>query len=288
MEHERQQAQREPAGILTPPPALRTDLALYLRMIGARVRGQMQYRVSFALDIVSRFLINGLELAALFILMGRFTTLAGWSVGELAFLYGLVTVAFALHEVVAQSLEDLSRTIRAGEFDRILVRPVTPIVQVLASDFQMKRLGRALTGVLALALALTRVHLHWTAAKLAYLPVVIASGVLLFAAVDLIGGTLSFWTVERSEVINVFTYGGVYLSSYPISIYQAWLRRTFTFIIPIAFVAYYPGLYFLDRADPLGLPRAVSFLTPFVAVAFAAVAYRFWEWGLRHYQSTGS
>ena len=153
---------------------------------------------------------------------------------------------------------------RQGEFDRILLRPITPIVQVLASDFQLKRIGRALTGIVALVLALMRVHLTWTVGKVLYLPVVILSGVLLFAAIDLIGGTLCFWTIERTEVINVFTYGGVFMSSYPISIYQAWIRRTFTFLIPIAFVAYYPGLYFLDRTDPLGLPRFVSFLTPLV------------------------
>ena len=78
------------------------------------------------------------------------------------------------------------------------------------------------------------------------------------------------------------------MSSYPLSIYQAWIRRTFTFIIPIAFAAYYPGLYFLGRADPLGLPRFVSFLTPVVALAFSMVALGFWNWGVRHYQSTGS
>ncbi len=267
---------------------LRTEFALYLRFIAARVRGQMQYRASFILDIVSRFLVNGLELAGIFILFHQFSSLGGWGVGEIVFLYSLVTISFALHEVIAQSFEDFSLTVRQGEFDRILLRPVTPIVQVLASDFQLKRLGRAITGILALVLALMRVHLTWTAGKLLYMPVVILSGVFLFAAIDLIGGTLCFWTIERSEVINVFTNGGVFMSSYPISIYQAWIRRTFTFLIPIAFVAYYPGLYFLDRTDPLGLPRFVSFLTPAVTVAFCAVALWFWSWGVRQYQSTGS
>ncbi|MDQ2783583.1 MAG: ABC-2 family transporter protein [Chloroflexota bacterium] len=270
------------------PSAGRDEFSLYLRFIAARVRGQMQYRASFILDIISTFLANGLELAGIFILFHRFSSLGGWSVGEIVFLYALVSISFAFHEVVAQSFEDFSLTVRQGEFDRILLRPITPIVQVLASDFQLKRLGRALTGVLALVLALTRVHVIWTIGKLLYLPVVILSGVFLFAAIDLIGGTLCFWTIERSEVINVFTYGGVFLSSYPISIYQAWIRRTFTFLIPIAFVAYYPGLYFLDRTDPLGLPRFVSFLTPAVTVAFCAVALWFWEWGVRQYQSTGS
>ena len=75
---------------------LRTEFALYLRFIGARIRSQMQYKVSFVLDVVSRFLVNGLELAAIFILFNRFSSLGGWSVGEVAFLYGLVTVSFAL------------------------------------------------------------------------------------------------------------------------------------------------------------------------------------------------
>jgi ABC-2 type transport system permease protein len=273
---------------LPPHSALRAELDLYLRFTGARVRGQMQYRASFILDVVSRFLINGLELAAIFILFNRFTSLGEWHVGDIAFLYGLVTISFALHEVIAQSFEDFSFTIRQGEFDRILLRPVTPIVQVLASDFQLKRVGRVLTGVLALALALPRTEIVWTVGKFVYLPVVVLSGIVLFAAIDLIGGTLCFWTIERTEVINVFTYGGVSMSSYPISIYQAWMRRTFTFIIPLAFIGYYPGLYFLGHHDPLGLPGFVSFLSPFVAAAFAVVALAFWEWGVRHYQSTGS
>ena len=267
---------------------LSTEFALYLRFIGARIRGQMQYRASFVLEVISRFLVSGLELTAIFILFHRFSSVGGWDVGEIAFLYGLVTISFAFHEVVAQSFEDLTTTIRQGEFDRILLRPITPLVQVLASDFQLKRLGRALTGVLALGLALPRVHIVWTVGKVLYLPVVILCGVLLFAAIDLIGGTLCFWTIERTEVINVFTNGGVFMSSYPISIYQAWIRRTFTFLIPIAFVAYYPGLYFLDRTDPLGLPRFASFLTPVATLAFCTAALAFWEWGVRHYQSTGS
>jgi len=87
---------------------LRRWLRLYMRLVGARVRGQMQYRASFLLDVVSRFLINGLELAAIFILFNRFTSLGEWHVGDIAFLYGRVTISFALHEVVAQSFEDFA------------------------------------------------------------------------------------------------------------------------------------------------------------------------------------
>src|SRR5438270_6743942 len=128
---EQQPPLHHPVPLSTQYSVLSTELALYLRFIGARVRGQMQYRASFVLDVISRFLLHGLELAAIFILFHQFSSLGDWTVGEIAFLYGLVTVSFAFHEIVAQSFEDFSLTVRQGEFDRILLRPITPIVQVL-------------------------------------------------------------------------------------------------------------------------------------------------------------
>lgn len=270
------------------PSVLRSEAALYRRFVAARLRGQMQYKFSFALQLIGSFTSTGLELVAVFFTFNRFQNIAGWTLGEVALLYALASISFGLHEMVMQSFEDLSLDIQQGTFDRVLLRPVTPFVQVLAADFQLRRLGRVAQGVVAFGVALTHTHIHWTLGKALFLPVTFISGILLFGALDVLGATLCFWTVERTQVINVFTYGGTFMSSYPFSIYQQWLRRTATFVVPLAFVAYYPGLYLLDRTDPLGLPRIVSFATPLVAVAFFALAWRFWEWGVRHYQSTGS
>lgn len=267
---------------------LRTEFALYRRFVAARVRGQMQYRASFVMQLFSSFAGAVFELIALLIVFGRFTTLGGWTVGEVAFLYALSSISFGTQEMLTAGFDDFSVMILQGEFDRVLVRPVTPFTQVLAADFQLRRLGRVAQGVVALVIALTHTHVAWTVGKLLYFPVVIASGVMLFAGITVLGATLTFWTLQRTEVINVFTYGGTFMSSYPISIYPQWMRRAVTFLIPLAFVSYYPGLYFLDRPDPLGLPGLMRFLAPLVSVCFFAIAWRVWEWGVRQYQSTGS
>ncbi len=253
----------------------------------AHLRGQMQYKRSLTLTLLGSFAGSGLALVVLAITFSRFGTLAGWTFGEVALLYGIASIAFSIQGVVTEGgFDNLAVLVREGTFDRVLLRPVTSFTQMLAADFQLQRLGRALQGVVALALSQT--NIRWTWDKLVYLPVAVASGALFFSGVTVLGATLTFWTIQRSEIINVFTYGGGAASGYPITIWGSGMQRFLTFVFPIAFVAYYPGLYLLDRPDPLGLPRWLPLLSPLVAVAFLAFAWRVWEWGVRHYQSTGN
>ncbi len=54
------------------------DAVLYRRLIGARIRAQMQYRVSFLLMTLIRLIVTGSELLAILILFNYFGELAGW------------------------------------------------------------------------------------------------------------------------------------------------------------------------------------------------------------------
>jgi ABC-2 type transport system permease protein len=103
-----------------------------------------------------------------------------------------------------------------------------------------------------------------------------------------IGATLCFWTVQPIEAVNIFTYGGSEMLSYPAHIYGDWLRRFFTFVVPGALLVYYPALYFLDKPDPTGLPAFAPFLAPLAGFGVLALAFAFWGVGVRHYTSTGT
>jgi ABC-2 type transport system permease protein len=72
------------------------------------------------------------------------------------------------------------------------------------------------------------------------------------------------------------------------SIYQDWLRRIFTFVVPAIFLNYYPALYFLDKPDPFNFPAFAHFLAPVAGAVVFALALAFWKFGLEHYQSTGN
>jgi viologen exporter family transport system permease protein len=264
------------------------DAILYRRLVGARVRAQMQYRASFLLMTLVSFVVTGSDLLAILILFNYFGELAGWRTGEVALLYGLAMVAFGLSEMVAAGFDLFPQAIQRGEFDRVLLRPVGIFVQVLAADFQLRRLGRMVQGCLALALAIAWTSIAWTPLKVFYLLVVLVSGFVMFSALLVLGAVLCFWTVQSIEIVNTVTYGGTEMASYPLPIYHELLQRFFTFVVPLAFVSYFPALYLLDRPELQRLPGWLPGMTPVAAAMLALMAWLAWRVGVRHYQSTGS
>lgn len=261
--------------------------ALYVRLVGARVRAQLQYRTSFALELLGMFLVSFLDFAAILIIFSNVPQLGGWSVSEVALLYATSSLSFAFTDLAIGHLDRFPRLIRDGSFDLLLIRPRGTLFQVVTEDFQLRRLGKALQALLVLGYALGTLRIDWTPERVAMLVVMIPAGALIFASVWVAAICIVFWTIEGGEAANVFTYGGQYLSQFPITIYDRWLRRFLAYVVPMAFVAYFPALFILDKADPLGLPPWVPFASPLVAIAAAAVARLVWRQAVRHYQSAG-
>jgi ABC-2 type transport system permease protein len=260
---------------------------LWRRLVGAQVRSQVQYRGSFALELVGAFVIAFLDFVAVLVIFHNTPRLAEWTVQQVAFLYALSSITFAVTDLLIGHLDLFPRLIRDGNFDILLVRPRGTLFQVLASDFQLRRLGKAAQGILVLVYALSALEIHWTAARVVVLLASIPAGVLIFSAIWVVFGSLAFWTTDSGEFTNAFTYGGNFLAQYPIDIYGAWLRRFLAYLIPLAFVCYFPALYVLGKPDPLGLPRVLQFLSPAVALAAAVVAGCAWRFAVRHYRSAG-
>ena len=269
---------------------LRFNLSIYRRLIGIKIRSQLQYRVSFVLESISTMITMSMFFLALAFTFQRFDNLGGWSLGEVAFLWGLVEISFGLMDMVFSGFDpqNFGRQVRQGAFDQLLLRPVNITTQVFGSEFVLRRLGRMAQGALVFGIALSLAPITWTALKVLYLPVVVLSMVLFFGGLFIIGATITFWTVESIEAMNILTYGSSELIAYPMHIYGDGLRRIFTLIVPAIFLNYYPALYFLDKPDPLGGPPILSFLSPLVGVGVLTVALLFWRYGIQHYQSTGS
>lgn len=269
---------------------MRYALRLYRRLISIRIRAQMQYRASFLLEMFTAILTNGSYFVTIALVLQRFHDVGGWTLGEVALLYGTVETAFGLTDLFFGGFDPpfFGNMVRLGSFDQMLLRPIDPTLQVLGSELQLRRIGRITQGVIVLVIGLGLVQVTWTPIKLLYLPVVLLSLIAFFGGLFIIGSTITFWTVESIEAINILTYGGTEMLAYPMHIYQNWMVRFFTFIVPAIFLNYYPTLYLLDKPDPLGLPWFAPFLSPVVGVGVLALAGLFWNYGIRYYQSTGT
>ncbi len=265
-------------------------ISLYLRLLSVQFRSQMQYRASFLLLMASTGLISLLEFASIALIIPRFDNLGGWTIAEVAFLYGLVELAFGIMDMVFDGFDPqgFGVHVRRGTFDQLLLRPINITAQVLGSAFAFRRLGKIAVGAAIFWYAIANNAIVWTPLKIAYIPVLVASMVAFFGGLFIIGATITFWTVESIEVMNVLTYGGSYLISHPMHIYQTWMRRFFTYIVPAIFLNYYPALYILGKPDPLNFPAFAPALSPLVGAGTLLLALAFWRFGIRHYQSTGT
>jgi len=238
--------------------------------------------------MLGHFFITFLDFVTIVILFMRFRQVGGWTVAEVAFLYGVSTISFSLAQIVGRGFDIFHLQILRGDFDRVLIRPMGTFFHLLASDFGMRQLGRLGQGVLVFFIAQRWLEVTWTLSKLLFLTLTLVSGSFFFLSIMVVGATVCFWTAETAEVTNIFTHGGTYMLQYPMHIYQEWFRNIFIFIVPMAFINYFPALYLLGKADPLGLPGFFPFLSPPISVAVFLLARAFWDFGVRHYQSTGT
>lgn len=266
------------------------SLGLYRRLVAMEVRAQLQYRASFLLDLVTAALILAIEFGTVVMVFARFETLGGWTLPEVALLYGMAAMGFRTMDLIFSGFDpsDFGERVRLGQFDQILLRPAGVALQVLGSRFHLRRLGGAFQGALIFALAVGIGDIAWTPAKVALVPLVLLGQIAFFGALFVAGATVTFWTIQSIEAVNILTYGGNELINYPMHIYGILLRRFFTFVVPAVFVNYAPALYILERADPLGLPPWSRFAAPVVGAGMLALAAAFWRVGLRRYQSTGT
>jgi ABC-2 type transport system permease protein len=266
------------------------NFAMYCRLLVIQLRSQMQFRTSFWFDMLSTGAGQAVFFLSFALIIDRFGGIAGWSLAEVAFLYGMIEASFGLMDMIFSGFDPdhFAPLIRQGGFDQWMLRPVGLTWQVLGSQFLIRRVGRILEGLAIFFFALSLMDVRWTLAKLLYLPVVFVAQVIVMGALFMIGSTISFWTLERIEAMNILTYGGTELMSYPMNVYPVWMVRFFTYAVPFIFLNYYPALYFLDKPDPLGFPAFAPFLAPIVALTFFGVALLFWRFGINHYQSSGT
>lgn len=256
---------------------------LYWKYVKILFKSQLEYRTSFILLSIGQIFVPFSVFLGIYFLFQRFQEIKGWSLWEVALCYGIIHIAFSLTECFARGFDNFSRLVVTGDFDRILVRPRSTIVQVLGSQFEFTRIGRLFQAVVIFIIALTKVQIDWNIIKILTFILMIISGIFIFAGIYMIGATICFFTIEGLEVINILTDGGREISQYPINIYKDWVKKLFTFVIPYGVVNYLPLLYVLGKNN-----QVIYAFTPLLGILFIIPCILIWNYGVKHYLSTGS
>jgi ABC-2 type transport system permease protein len=264
-----------------------STLAICWDMVLISAREQMQYRANFLIEVGFGLVYQTIGFAFIWVVVGQFSAIGGWSLAEVTLLYGLQLAGQSLWALAFSRLMLIEGLVREGEYDRMLVRPLPLALQFMFGGFRIATLGEVLSAVVLLVAGVTAVDIAWTVPKGFYFVLAIAGSAMIWGAFQLIPAALVF-RYQTSTPTWILSGFFEQFAGYPLTIFERRLRGFLTFLVPVAFIAWVPGAVLLDRTAELPVPAWIAWCSPLIGVVLLALAWWIFLRESRMYQSTGS
>ena len=244
----------------------------------------MEYKGDFIIGIIGFLLVQASNLLFLRIIFSNIPNLMGWDYNQVIFIYGFSLIPKGLDHLFFDNLWAIGHfTVRKGDFDKYLTRPINTLFHVMVEKLQIDALGEFLMGIVLVCVVLPKLDIEWSVVRVLLTLVAIFFAVFIYTGIKTATAAIAFWT-KRSGNITYMFYMVNDFAKYPVSIYNRLVRTIVTYVIPFAFTAFYPAYYFLTGENPLFNIG----MTVIISVVLMALGIFIWNKGIAAYESAGS
>lgn len=258
----------------------------YKLMAVTSLKSTMQYKFSFLMSSANLALVSLADFIATAVILLRFKSVGGWSLYDVALLYGISSGALGMFRVLGREVHEFDEYLVNGQFDSLLIRPWDPLFQLLVRRFDVMRLGAPAQGLAVAILATAALVKHGLLSPLRALlvPVLFVNATFVYAGISVMTATIGFWTTRVDELQAITLYAPQTAAQYPLGIFPGWLRGLLYSILPVALTNYLPLTWLLGKGGQWWI-IPVSFAG---TALYLYAAWRFWRFGVTRYTSTGS
>lgn len=261
--------------------------ALIPVLVRARLRSQLQYRASFIADVFGQAMLVPLEFVEVYVLLHAAPIFGGLTLAQATLLYGLSVTGFGLADMVFGQLDSVNRLIKAGRLEVLLTRPTSLLLQLITQDFQLRRLGRAIVGIVLYVVGLVVCAVPPNPANLALMVLAPLGAFGIYGALFLFASATLFFILDGGQAVNAFTYGGRYAGSFPGEPLLQPVKLFFTFVVPATLIAYVPTCILTGAPLPSFWWPGWAWLTVPLACAMWAILLLYWRFAIKHYTGAG-
>ena len=263
-----------------------SSVKVYLSYFARFLIARMEYKLDFFFSMISNLLATVMGMVFIFFLINgeSVRSLQGWTRDEVLFIYGYSMLPMAVFGTFAFNLYQFGdKYIIQGQFDRVLLRPLNTLFQVLFESFNLESIGSFLTGLGVVLYASNKMGHSFGGIDLLWLFFSAISGGVILISVFVIVSAASFFFEDRmgisAPIYNLSNFG-----RYPLPIFGKVIQFILCWIVPFAFVSFFPATFFLKRSGF----EFFCFFSPVMAVIMAFVASVVWKAGIKRYGSTGN
>lgn len=256
---------------------------LAFRIAGLSFRAELEYRSDFVTRIVFGVAWQTSVIVFVTVLLGSFPSIAGWTSHAVLLIAAMRIFSHGVYAFLFDRNYLVETLVQDGRLEVFLLRPMPVFRQIQLAVFPTSALGDLLVGVSMLTWAVLVIDLRWTLVRIAYLIAGLIGGALVEGAISIVlaGFLLRFpatsaWNVWIEELLGTF-------GNYPLSFLPSLTSAAFTFVLPLAFIAYFPAAVVTGHASGLDVPAAVAAAAPLIGLAAFVGSRLLWNARLKRY-----
>lgn len=257
---------------------------LYRVLIKQFFKTLVQSKVDFLMGLFGFFFTQVLGIAFLYLIFDKIPSLNGWTLSQLIFIYGFAQIPRGIDHLFTDNIWLVAwRMVVNGDFDRYMLRPMNVFFQIICEKLQPDAIGELLIGTILIIMSLSKGIVIVDGVHIVMFIVSVIAGAVIYTSVKLFFASLSFW-IKRSGPFLQVAYEMADFAKYPVEIYSKPIQFILTFVIPFAFVAYFPASYFLIQKSAL----TTVGIECLIAVILSILAYSIFKIGISKYESAGN
>lgn len=259
-------------------------MGVYLAFLKIHLKSMVEYRGAFISHSIAKIMGWGADFLMLFVMISQVNHLDGWGPYEMLLLFGLQLFTYSMAGFFLYNVkENFPQYIQQGEFDQVLIKPVNPLFFLVCREFNTGYFSNILVAIIAFTIAFIKLQIQITVSGVLYFLTVIMGGTLIYSGIMMIQIIPSFWTI-RSNSISTVDWVFQTITRYPLTIFHKALQLFLTFIVPYAFINFFPAQIIISG----GGNSYVKYLSLPVGIVFFFIMYGIWKIALKRYGSSGS
>lgn len=252
-----------------------------------KVRTTKEYRADLMLLMVDAAFSQLFELLFLWLVLTQFANLVGWTFYEVAFMWSLRLMSHGIYVLIFSPVTLTTSEVRNGTLDRLLIRPMNPLLQLLLANQEFLGLVDIGIGIVLFLVSFPNITVQPGVAIFLYLGAIIPAGALGEASIWIAVSALAFLITDTGAL--QWALGELWqFTQYPLHIYNRVVQFVLSFLLPFALFTYYPAALILGKLPEGSVAIWLSYVVPLAAPVYFALSWSLWHLGLRRYQSTGS
>lgn len=269
---------------------MRNDaFSMFLYYTKITIKSWFQYKVDAVLRSLAVFLREATGIIVIYFTLLKFDNINGWNINEMLFLFSLLFITYGILIIFFTGLRDFGSSVQNGSFDRLILRPRGLLFQVIASNSDwFAAIGHGFLGITLFIISANNVGIVWNVKTIVYYIFAVIGGVLIQGAIFLFLASLNFFLIQTDNLKGLLYWNMRKFAGYPISIFHKVIQVLIIYVVPFAFVNYFPAQFLLRKEDMVNYPATYMYIAPFIGIILYLLAYVFWRYSFRYYKSTGN